>query len=51
MATITVLFALNTKMKTYICALGGLFEAICKKAGQFSHGDVFIAEVDIFSSY
>ena len=31
---------------------GGLFEAICKKkAGQFNHGDVLIAEVDICFSY
>ena len=49
MVQVTVLFALKYKNEGLICALRGLFEAICrKKAGQFHHGDIFIAEVDIF---
>ena len=32
--------------------LGGVcLKPYVNKAGQFIHGDVFIAEVDIFSSY
>ena len=45
MDRLTVLFALKYKNEGLNCALRGLFEAICKtNAGQFNHGDVFIAK-------
>ena len=52
MVPVTVLFALKYKNEGLnLCFEGSFWSSMLKNAGQFNHGDVFIAEVDIVFSY